>query len=193
MLGLKHSIAIPLCFIAMPSLVSAQGTGMDNGNTMIPPKEDNQALTRSDQKPTPPKVDGQIVVQKDRNFLASELIGAKVFSARNKEVGDVNDIIVTPDGSVRGIVVGVGGFLGIGEKDVALTMDRFSASAEEDRTIRLTLNVSKAELEAAPRFRTSYQQYLQEQQKRPLITRQGAFLPDTQLEPNAVQPGQPQQ
>ena len=90
-------------------------------------------------------------------------------------------------------LVGVGGFLGIGEKDVALTMDRFSASAEEDRTIRLTLNVSKAELEAAPRFRTSYQQYLQEQQKRPLITRQGAFLPDTQLDPNAVLAGQPQQ
>src|SRR4051794_4921060 len=50
-------------------------------------------------------------------MMASNLIGSTVYSNNNENVGDINDIIIGNDGRVQGVVVGVGGFLGLGEKD----------------------------------------------------------------------------
>lgn len=53
-------------------------------------------------------------------MMASDLIGTRVVSANNESIGDINDVIVDRNGQVMAVVVGVGGFLGIGEKDVAV-------------------------------------------------------------------------
>src|ERR1051325_11352741 len=53
-------------------------------------------------------------------IMASDLIGTRVVSANNESIGDINDVIVDRNGQVMAAVVGVGGFLGIGEKDVAI-------------------------------------------------------------------------
>jgi sporulation protein YlmC with PRC-barrel domain len=53
-------------------------------------------------------------------MLASKLIGMTVVSANNESIGDVNDVLVDRNGQVQAVVIGVGGFLGIGEKDVAI-------------------------------------------------------------------------
>ncbi|MBB4041484.1 sporulation protein YlmC with PRC-barrel domain [Microvirga flocculans] len=53
-------------------------------------------------------------------MMASDLIGTRVISANNESIGDINDVILGRDGRVMAAVVGVGGFLGIGEKDVAV-------------------------------------------------------------------------
>jgi sporulation protein YlmC with PRC-barrel domain len=53
-------------------------------------------------------------------IMASDLIGTRVVSANNESIGDINDVIVDRNGQVMAAVVGVGGFLGIGEKDVAV-------------------------------------------------------------------------
>ncbi len=54
---------------------------------------------------------------------ASDLIGTRVVSSNNESIGDVNDVIVDRDGKVLAAVVGVGGFLGIGEKNVAVSFE----------------------------------------------------------------------
>jgi sporulation protein YlmC with PRC-barrel domain len=53
-------------------------------------------------------------------IMASDLIGTRVVSANNESIGDINDVILGRDGQIMAAVVGVGGFLGIGEKDVAV-------------------------------------------------------------------------
>jgi sporulation protein YlmC with PRC-barrel domain len=64
---------------------------------------------------------GQFMTQMQPNqFMASKLIGTKVVSANNESIGDINDVIVDRQGQAVAAVVGVGGFLGIGEKDVAV-------------------------------------------------------------------------
>ncbi|MCV2868690.1 PRC-barrel domain-containing protein [Defluviimonas sp. WL0002] len=74
-------------------------------------------------------------------------------------VGDINDLIIKLDGSVEGVVIGVGGFLGLGEKDVAVKMDALSLTTDpEFGTIRLTLGATREELEAAPEFKTAAEQ-----------------------------------
>jgi sporulation protein YlmC with PRC-barrel domain len=64
---------------------------------------------------------GQFVTQiQSDQIMASKLIGTKVVSANNESIGDINDVIVDRGGQAVAAVVGVGGFLGIGEKDVAI-------------------------------------------------------------------------
>lgn len=64
---------------------------------------------------------GQFMTQMQPNqVMASDLIGTRVVSANNESIGDINDVVMDRSGQVMAVVVGVGGFLGIGEKDVAV-------------------------------------------------------------------------
>jgi sporulation protein YlmC with PRC-barrel domain len=64
---------------------------------------------------------GQFMTQmRGQQMMASKLIGTTVVSTNNESIGDVNDVILDRNGQVMAVVVGVGGFLGIGEKDVAV-------------------------------------------------------------------------
>lgn len=64
---------------------------------------------------------GQFMTQiQSGQIMASDLIGTRVVSANNESIGDINDVVLDRNGQVMAAVVGVGGFLGIGEKDVAV-------------------------------------------------------------------------
>lgn len=82
---------------------------------------------------------------------ASELLDETVVSQANESVGDINDIILDSNGKVASVIVGVGGFLGIGEKDVALSFDQL-AFANNDTDLVVTTNATKESLQAAPEY-----------------------------------------
>src|SRR5687768_17449658 len=108
----------------------ADPNAADQDNTM---KQDVQKADKVDAVQIP---DGLIRLQDENTFLASDLTGATVYSPKDEAIGDVNDVIVSRDGKVDGIVVGVGGFLGIGEKDVAIEMSKIKM-AETENGIKL--------------------------------------------------------
>ena len=54
----------------------------------------------------------------------SKLMGVDVYGADNQKIGDIDEILVDRQGKIHGLVVGVGGFLGIGEKDVAIPFEQ---------------------------------------------------------------------
>lgn len=92
-------------------------------------------------------------------ILASGLIGEKIYTSPADDaetIGDVNDVVIGPNGTAEAVVVGVGGFLGIGEKNVAVDFDKISwVDRQGDRW--LIIQASKEELEAAPEFdRTAF-------------------------------------
>ena len=70
-------------------------------------------------------------MQDNNSILAGDLIGALIYNAQGETVGDVDDVIVSLDGTVEGVVIGVGGFLGIGEKNVAVEMAQISVRMTE--------------------------------------------------------------
>ena len=105
-------------------------------------------------EPAPKPVDGQIRLQSENSILASELLGAPVYSPSEELIGDIEDVILTLDGEVEGVVIGVGGFLGIGKKLVAVEMSAVSVTPDEFGDMRLYLSASRADLEAAPVFET---------------------------------------
>jgi sporulation protein YlmC with PRC-barrel domain len=64
---------------------------------------------------------GQFITKIEANHvMASDLIGTRVVGSNNESIGDINDVIMDRNGQIMAAVVGVGGFLGIGEKDVAV-------------------------------------------------------------------------
>ena len=99
-------------------------------------------------------VTGQIVTQEDNTILAKDLIGATVYAPDKTKIGSISDLILSKDGkSVQGFVVGVGGFLGIGEKSVAMKIDRLQIAQDKDG-LQLTMDAKKEELANAPSFKS---------------------------------------
>lgn len=84
--------------------------------------------------------------------LASQFMGQAVYTAANENIGEINDLIMNKDLNNIVAVVGVGGFLGIGEKDVAIPIGDIQVIKETDNTLRLTVSASKEQLEALPVF-----------------------------------------
>lgn len=88
--------------------------------------------------------DGVIAEQAPGAALASTLMDARVVSAAGEAIGDVEDLIVGPDGRIAGVVVGVGGFLDVGEKDVAFEMARLERATGEGGGTVFVLGASAA-------------------------------------------------
>jgi hypothetical protein len=127
-----------------------------------PPKTDTQqqaqepAQTDTQQQAgQKPAEEAVITLQEEDSWMASDLMGATVYSPNDETIGDISDLIVKQDGMITGVVIGVGGFLGIGQKNVALDLKSFSMTPEEDGDMRLVLNSTREELEAAPEFKTA--------------------------------------
>ena len=95
-------------------------------------------------------------------ILASVLIGQSVYGSSAKDadpIGDINDVVMTTSGDVLAAVVGVGGVLGIGEKDVAVDISRLKWIPLEDGR-RLVADATKEELKSAPAFdRDQFEDY----------------------------------
>lgn len=58
------------------------------------------------------------------NWRASKLMGLDVYNEANEKLGDVNELILDKDGKINAVVIGVGGFLGMGEHDIAVSIDK---------------------------------------------------------------------
>ena len=121
------------------------------GDTVAPADTTAEAPAEEPAKP----VEGQITMQSENTILADDLICSNVYSDAGEKIGDVDDLIVNLDGTVEGVVIGVGGFLGMGEKWVAVKMDSLSTMTDESGTLRLVSSATKTDLEAAEAFKTA--------------------------------------
>jgi hypothetical protein len=76
-------------------------------------------------------------------WRASKLMGLDVYNEANEKLGDINELIVDKDGKILAVVIGVGGFLGMGEHDIAMTMDKLRFVEEPVRTSSTTTEPAK--------------------------------------------------
>ncbi|MBL9035593.1 MAG: PRC-barrel domain-containing protein, partial [Rhodospirillaceae bacterium] len=85
---------------------------------------------------------------------ASEVVGADVKNATGDNIGEISEVILQQDGSVNGVIVDVGGFLGVGERPVLVNWkDLQFAGIEGDVAVTTTLN--KDQLATFPEFKAS--------------------------------------
>jgi sporulation protein YlmC with PRC-barrel domain len=75
-----------------------------------------------------------------------------VYDPADNKIGTIQDVIVDNSGQIKALIIAVGGFLGMGEKDVAAPFHAVKA-LQKDNKWRLVMNASKDELKNAPGFK----------------------------------------
>ncbi len=89
-------------------------------------------------------------------WRTTNLVGEDVTGADKKSIGNINDILVDSNGTVKAVVVGVGGFLGIGEKNVAIPFSALNIQRQAndpDDIEQITVSYTRQQLEQAPTFK----------------------------------------
>lgn len=115
----------------------------------------------------------EMVYDAETNLNASELIGMRVYATEADtndmmsvaeggeqewdDIGEINEIVLTRDGSVQAVIVGVGGFLGMGERNVAVDMSQIRFVAEDGGgdDFFLVVSAAAADIEVAPAYERS--------------------------------------
>jgi len=75
-----------------------------------------------------------------------------VYDPNDNKIGKINDVLVEKSGKIRSLVIGVGGFLGAGEKDVIVPFEAVQQTTK-DKKMYLVMNATKNGLESAPGFK----------------------------------------
>ena len=161
-----------------PAPASPPASRMD---TTTPPAAKSDAMkseTKGDaakaEASLPADAAGKFVsAQGTGHWVASKFKGTDVLGPNNEHIGDVDDLLFDKDGKIVAFIVGVGGFLGIGEKNVALAPSSFqmvpadtrassntgsatststSATSDDPNNIKLKVSWTKDQLKSAPAF-----------------------------------------
>jgi sporulation protein YlmC with PRC-barrel domain len=75
-----------------------------------------------------------------------------VYNPSNTKIGEVMDVLIGPNGQVSTVIVGVGGFLGVDEKDVAVSFNSIQKTMKDNK-VYLTMDATKDALKSAPGFK----------------------------------------
>ncbi|MGY4403310.1 PRC-barrel domain-containing protein [Bradyrhizobium sp. USDA 3315] len=108
---LVKSIIAGLAGTALLATVAVAQTPTDKGDKMSP-----AASTSATSATSPDSFKG--------NWRASKVVGLSVYNDANESVGSINDLLMEKGGAMKAVVIGVGGFLGVGEHLVAVPIDK---------------------------------------------------------------------
>jgi len=139
---------------AIAGLLTAGAMAQDSTTTTTPAATD-PAVTTTEEVTVATSILATGYTIADKDDLATEIIGKRVYSSADPNadhIGEVNNLVIGENGQVAAVVIGVGGFLGIGEKDVAVNFGELQRVTAQDGAEHFVLPATKEALEAAPKF-----------------------------------------
>ena len=144
--ALAQTTPAPSTSPTTPPTAAAPATPAPSADTTTSPATKSTA--------TNPSGKAQFVTkQTSDQHLAAKFKGTDVVGTDDVKIGDVSDLLFDKDHKIVAFIVGVGGFLGIGAKDVAIDPASFQAVPGKDANdMKLRLSMTKDELKAAPAF-----------------------------------------
>lgn len=118
-------------------------------------QSDQFATERDNQRGTTGRMGQEYVENKPaRGFHSDNLVGKEVKSRHdNESVGEISNLVIDNDGQVVAAVISVGGLLGIGARDVAISWDQIERRVEGD-DVTLWVNLTEESLKDAPKYST---------------------------------------
>ncbi|WNL38034.1 PRC-barrel domain-containing protein [Halomonas sp. PAMB 3232] len=135
--------------LMVPAFMFAAGANAQSDNAAEPNAQSDNSATMQHSN----DMDATYLTSAPQNsFHADALTGNAVLSAveEDEEIGTINDLIIDMDGQIQAVVVGVGGFLGMGEKDVAIEWDSLDLTMDEDNDdYVIRVNATQEALEEA--------------------------------------------
>lgn len=130
---------------ATPDTSANPAKPMNNAQTTAPSTDTNMAS----------KDKTYLTEQSPDQISANTYIGQSVYNGSDESIGKINDLIMEKSGGITAAVIGVGGFLGIGEKWVAVPFENISVNqAADGGDMKLTTTETAETLQAAPEFKT---------------------------------------
>lgn len=90
--------------------------------------------------------------QTTADWRSSKLVGTTVYNQANENIGEVADIVIGSGGEVSAVIVSVGGFLGMGEKHVAMPFKSLKATRTDGNAIKLAVDTTKDSLKSMPSY-----------------------------------------
>jgi len=125
---------------------AAQNASPNAGNDSTATPVPGQPATMADNlRPT-------FVAQTPNDRVASKLIGTSVVNGANETIGQIADIVLDEKNTVKSWVIGVGGFLGLGSKYVAVDPSVLKIDRTDDKTLQARIDTTKDQLRAAPEY-----------------------------------------
>ncbi len=94
--------------------------------------------------------DGYETVALDQ-LTTEDVTGASVFDINDKRVGEIGELVMSDDGMLQDAIIDVGGFLGLGEKPVAVSFQSLQV-LRGDGDVRVYVDTTEEALEALPEF-----------------------------------------
>jgi hypothetical protein len=93
-----------------------------------------------------------MIVVPSSSLTVTDWYKQSVYDRSNSKIGDISDVLVGPNGQIDAAIIGVGGFLGAGEKQVAVSFSSIKRAMKDDK-VYLTLDTTKDALKNAPGFK----------------------------------------
>jgi Bacterial protein of unknown function (DUF937)/PRC-barrel domain len=135
---------------ALDNVTAMPGMGGDVGPVIATLHTKVDALAR-----TPASLAQQRVIYLARTpsggVLASTYFDKGMHNRAGEKIGSISDLIIAPDGTIAGALVGVGGFLGIGEKEVAVPFSSIEV-VRNGNDLRFVVDATKEALKTAPSY-----------------------------------------
>jgi sporulation protein YlmC with PRC-barrel domain len=141
MLMMKAFLTAVSVIALMAVAALAQDTTIPKTTTMAPAPSEQPKLAVT----APGAVAGEI--------SANSLLNMSVKNSADESIGDINDLRIDTNGKIVSVIVGVGGFLGLGEEDVALPFNEFSFGRDAGGNVVVTAKVTKESLQSAPEWK----------------------------------------
>jgi hypothetical protein len=151
----RNLIAATACVAFMSGTALSQGVSPAPAENPAPLTVTNKDVFKPAPGSPPAPDAASLTKASEGQILASEFIGTAVYNGdddKAESVGKLNDLVIGPDGMVQAAVIGVGGFLGVGDKDVAVAPTELKLSMRSDGKTWLVMKTTKDQLNAAPAF-----------------------------------------
>ncbi|MGD9478244.1 PRC-barrel domain-containing protein [Shinella sp. G-2] len=162
----------------------ATSTDTDTAQTPATPSEDTAQA---------PAAGGDyLTAQSEEQISANTYIGQAVYNSADESIGKISDLIMEKDGGITAAIIGVGGFLGIGEKWVAVPFEKIAITQVPDSDdVKLTTTETAESLQAAPEFKTRAQQVAERQANTPVDnSTTSSTTTTTETAPTTTQPAE---
>lgn len=151
----------------------AQAPATNGGGAMAPAMPSNgmtKAPANTDTSTTGAIDKSQLTKMPMGEIRSEQLTGTTVYGAEDSNVGKIGDIVLSSDGKVDAVIIDVGGFLGMGSKEVAVGMDNLAFMVDKDGKKYLYTDFTKDQLKAQPAFDKST--YAQKRDSQRMIMQQ---------------------
>jgi sporulation protein YlmC with PRC-barrel domain len=98
----------------------------------------------------------KFMTPQSNDFISSRVVGLDVYDSANHDLGKIQDIVFDPSMAIKGYILSVGGFLGMGERYVAVDPASVIVKYDDnDKKWHANMNATSDQLKAAPEFKYS--------------------------------------